>query len=121
MKVAKRALRVSIFLGEGDVWHHKPTYVEIVHRAHKAGLAGASVLRGIEGFGAGSRIHTQHVFLLSERLPVLVLIVDAEEKIRAFLDQLDDIEISGLVVVDEVESIRYAESSPRRSHWWSPT
>ncbi|MFD2474801.1 DUF190 domain-containing protein [Amycolatopsis silviterrae] len=119
MKVAKRALRLSIFLGEGDNWRHRPTYVEIVHRAHKAGLAGASVLRGIEGYGASSHIHTQHVFMLKEHLPLLVVIVDSEEKIRAFLDRLDDLEISGLVVVDEIESIRYAESEPKRPHWWS--
>ncbi|GAA3567505.1 DUF190 domain-containing protein [Amycolatopsis ultiminotia] len=119
MKTTKMALRLSIFVGEGDIWHHKPTYVEIVHRAHHAGLAGASVLRGVEGYGATSRIHTQHAFRLSDDLPLLIVIVDSAEKVRSFLSQLDDLGLSGPVVVDEAEMIRYAEPAPRQSHWWS--
>ena len=66
MKLSGRALRLSIFVGEGDLWHHKPLYAEIVHRARRAGLAGATVLRGIEGFGATSVIHRPHLFRLSD-------------------------------------------------------
>lgn len=101
------ALRVTVFIGETDLWHHKPVYSEIVHRARKAGLAGASVFRGIEGFGASSLIHTQRLLSLSEDLPVAVVIVDDEDKIRAFLPQLDELVTEGLVILDDCEVIRY--------------
>ncbi|MFG2502819.1 DUF190 domain-containing protein [Streptomyces sp. NPDC048441] len=101
------ALRVTVFIGESDLWHHKPVYSEIVHRARKAGLAGASVFRGIEGFGASSLIHTQRLLSLSEDLPVAIVIVDDEDKIRAFLPQLDELVSEGLVILDDCEVIRY--------------
>jgi PII-like signaling protein len=107
------ALRLTIFIGEGDMWHHKPLYTEIVHRAHHAGLAGASVLRGIEGYGASSRIHTSRLLSLSEDLPVAIVIVDVEERIRAFLPQLDELVSEGLVMIDPVEVIRYVGRGSR--------
>ena len=107
MKLEGAAVRLTIFIGEDDRWHHKPLYHEIVHRAHKAGLAGASVLRGVEGFGASSRIHTTRLLSLSEDLPVAVVIVDSEERIREFLPQLDELVAEGMVILDEVEVIRY--------------
>jgi PII-like signaling protein len=75
VKTFRRAVRLSIFVGEGDIWHHKPLYSEIVHRAHQAGLAGATVIRGIEGYGATSHIHTTHLLQLSEDLPLLIIII----------------------------------------------
>ncbi|GGN32146.1 UPF0166 protein [Streptomyces kronopolitis] len=107
MRLSGTALRVTIFIGENDIWHHKPVYSEIVHRAHKAGLAGASVFRGIEGYGASSLIHTTRLLSLSEDLPVAVVIVDDEERIRAFLPQLDELVSEGLVILDDCEVIRY--------------
>ncbi|MCX4459146.1 DUF190 domain-containing protein [Streptomyces sp. NBC_01340] len=101
------ALRVTIFIGENDIWHHKPVYSEIVHRAHAAGLAGASVFRGVEGFGASSLIHTSRLLSLSEDLPVAIVIVDTEDRVRAFLPQLDELVGEGLVILDECEVIRY--------------
>jgi len=108
MRIEGPALRLTIFVGEDDRWHHKPLYHEIVHRAHQAGLAGASVLRGVEGYGASSRIHTTRLLSLSEDLPVAVIIVDQEDRIRAFLPQLDELVAEGLVIIDPVEVIRYA-------------
>ncbi|GAA5166252.1 DUF190 domain-containing protein [Pseudonocardia eucalypti] len=113
------ALRLSIFVRESDHWHHKPLYAEIVHRAHKAGLAGATVIRGIEGFGASSRIHTNHLFRLGEDLPVLIIVTDREERIREFLPHLDDLDIQGLVALDKVETVHYTQPEHKHAHWWS--
>ncbi|EKX67175.1 DUF190 domain-containing protein [Streptomyces ipomoeae] len=99
------ALRLTVLIGEHDTWHHKPLYSEIVHRAHTAGLAGASVFRGIEGFGASSVVHTSRLLSLSEDLPVAVIIVDTEERVRAFLPQLDELVTEGLVVLDDCEVV----------------
>src|SRR5487761_1262842 len=120
MKFEGFAMRLTIFIGESDHWHHKPLYTEIVHRAHEAGLAGASVLRAIEGFGAASRTHASRILSLSDDLPLAIIIVDAEDKIRAFLPQLDELVAEGLVIIDPVEVIRYVgrpgaggEAAPR--------
>ncbi|MFE5813692.1 DUF190 domain-containing protein [Streptomyces sp. NPDC056479] len=102
-----KALRLTVLVGEHDTWHHKPLYAEIVHRAHAAGLAGASVFRGIEGFGASSLIHTSRLLSLSEDLPVAVVVVDSEERVRAFLPQLDEIVTEGLVTLDDCEVVRF--------------
>ncbi|MFZ3565888.1 DUF190 domain-containing protein [Streptomyces sp. BH097] len=107
VRLTGTALRVSIFIGENDTWHHKPVYTEIVHRAHAAGLAGASVFRGIEGFGASSLIHTSRLLSMSEDLPVLIVIVDTDDRIRAFLPQIDELVTEGLVILDDCEVIRY--------------
>ncbi|MEU0387755.1 DUF190 domain-containing protein [Streptomyces chartreusis] len=106
-RLTGRALRLTVFVGENDTWHHKPLYSEIVHRAHAAGLAGASVFRGVEGFGASSLIHTSRLLSLSEDLPVAVVIVDTEPRVRAFLPQLDELVTEGLVTLDDCEGIRY--------------
>ncbi|MDJ0346209.1 DUF190 domain-containing protein [Streptomyces sp. H10-C2] len=106
MGLTGTALRVMIFIGENDTWHHKPLATEIIHRAHNAGLAGASAFRGVEGFGATSLIHTTRLLSLSEDLPVVIVIIDSADRIRAFLPQLDALVGEGLVVLDEVEVIR---------------
>lgn len=106
-RLTGRALRVVVFIGEADVWRRKPLYAEIVHRARAAGLAGASVFRGIEGFGSSGIVHTQRLLSMSEDNPVAVVIVDTEERVRAFLPQLDELVEEGLVMLDECEVIRY--------------
>lgn len=107
MRLAGRALRLTIFLDADDTWHHKPLYHEIVHRAHNAGLAGATVLHGIEGFGAGSLIHTTRILSLADDLPAVIVIVDSEDRVREFLPQVEDIIDQGMIILDEVEVIRY--------------
>jgi PII-like signaling protein len=107
MTLQSSALRLTIFVGEFDKWHHKPLCTEIVHRAHKAGLAGATVLRGVEGYGGTNRIHTLRILSLSEDLPMVIIIIDTQDKIRAFLPQLDELIHESLILVDPVEVIRY--------------
>lgn len=111
MKLQGAAVRLTIFVGESDQYHHRPVYTEIVHRAHAAGLAGASVMRGIEGYGASSRIHTNRLLSLSEDLPVAVVIVDTKQRVDAFLPELDDLITEGLVIVDPVDVIKYVGRS----------
>lgn len=107
MRLHGKAQRLTIMLGESDQWHHRPLFTEIVHRAHAAGLAGATVLRGIESFGGSSLVHTTRLLSLAEDLPVVVVIVDSHSRIAAFLPQLDELLVEGLVTLEDVEVIRY--------------
>ncbi len=107
MSLHGTALRLTVLIGEADQFHRRPLYTEIVHRAHRAGLAGSSVFRGIEGYGKSNHIHTTRLLSLSEDLPVSIVIVDTAEKIRAFLPQLDELVTEGLVLLDEVEVVTY--------------
>src|SRR5947199_9183945 len=118
MRLAGQALRLSIFIGEDDTWHHRPLYHEIVRRARDAGLAGASVLRGVEGYGASSLIHTTRIVSLSEDLQVVIVIIDREEKLRAFLPQLDELIGAGLVTLDEVDVVRFVGRCVCRCFCW---
>jgi PII-like signaling protein len=99
----RRELRVMVFTGENDLWNRKPVFSEIVRRARRAGLAGASVFRGMEGFGASSLIRTTRLLSLSDDLPVAVVIIDEESRVRAFLPQLAEVVGDALVVLDQVE------------------
>ncbi len=98
-----RASRLTVYLSQDDQFRHRPIYTEIVHRAHEAGLAGATVLRGIEGNGASGRIHTARLLSLAEHLPAVVVILDHPERIREFLPQLRELVVEGLVTIDDVE------------------
>jgi uncharacterized protein len=111
MKLEGPGERLTIFVGESDQHGHKPLYAEIVERAHRAGLAGATVVRGFEGFGASSRIHTARILRMTEDLPVVVIIVDQVDRIDAFLPTLDDLITEGLVVREEVEIVKYVGRS----------
>jgi PII-like signaling protein len=115
MKLEGSALRLTIFVGEAHSWHHKPLYAEIVHRAHKAGLAGATAVRGIVGYGASTRIHTARPLSLAPNVPVVIVIVDSSARIRAFLPQLDELVTEGAVIVDPVEVIRYVGRPARKA------
>jgi uncharacterized protein len=107
MHLSGPALRLSIFIGEDDMWHHKPLHHEIVRRAREHGLAGATVLRGCEGFGTSATIHTTRLLSMTEDLPIVVIIIDAEERVRAFLPALDELVEEGTVIIDDVEVLRY--------------
>lgn len=115
MRLSGTAQRLTIIVGDSAHWHHKPLYTEIVHRAHQAGLAGATVLHGIEGYGATSVIHTSRLLSLSEDLPVVIIIIDSHDRISGFLPQLDDLVGEGLAILDDCEVIRYVGTSPDRT------
>jgi PII-like signaling protein len=110
MKIEGEGKLLRIFVGESDRWHGKPLYQAIVERVREEGLAGATVLRGIEGFGADSRLHTARILRLSEDLPVVIEIVDSAEQIERILPVLDEMVAEGMVTVERVEVIAYRGS-----------
>jgi len=107
MKLEGEGQLLKIFIGESDRWHGKPLHEAIVQEARKRGLAGATVLRGLEGFGAHSRLHTAKILRLSEDLPLTIEIVDKEEKIQAFLPILDTMVEEGMITLERVHIIAY--------------
>jgi PII-like signaling protein len=111
MQVPRDAMLLRIFLGESDKCGHRPLYEEIVLRAREAHLAGATVLRGPMGFGHSSRLHTAKILRLSEDLPMVVEIVDAEDKIHAFLGTIEPIMGAGLVTLERVQVLRYGTTN----------
>jgi hypothetical protein len=102
---------LRLFIGESDLWHGRPLYQAIVERVRKEGLAGATVIRGIEGFGADSHLHTSRILRLSEDLPVVIELVDTAERIDAVLPLLDEMVAEGMVTVEPVHVIAYRGSS----------
>ncbi len=103
--VSRTELRLSIIVGLDDMWRHRPKYQEIVRRARAAGLAGASVWRGVEGYGASSHIHTTRLLDLADGLPALILVVDEPERVRAFLDTVAELLTEATVTLEQVERI----------------
>ena len=114
MKLQGAGKLLRIFVGESDRHGVQPLYTAIVEAARAAGLSGATVFKGIEGFGGHSVVHAARVFDLSTDLPVLIEIVDTEEKIRAFIPTLDSLVTEGLVTLETVEVLRYMSGAPRR-------
>ena len=96
--------RLMVLIGEADRYHHHALSAEILQRAHKAGLAGASVFHGVGGFGSSGTVHSTHVLSLSDELPLAIVIVDEPQKIQDFLPSLSIVE-SGLVTVEPVEAV----------------
>ncbi len=107
MKLAEEGLLLRIYVGESDRWHDRLLYEALVLRAREMGLAGATVLRGVAGFGASSRIHTAKLLRLSEDLPVVIEIADEAERIERFLPVLDEMITEGLVTLERVRVILY--------------
>jgi PII-like signaling protein len=114
MNLPHDAVLLRIFIGESDRWKHQPLYEAIVLKARELHLAGATVLRGPMGFGKSSRLHTAKILRLSLDLPLVIEIVDSEEKIQAFLPVLDEMMGGGLVTLEKVKVIDYraADSVP---------
>lgn len=106
-KIEGEGQLLRIFIGESDRWQGMPLYEAIVRRARQEGLAGATVLRGMEGFGARSRIHTAKILRLSEDLPIVVEIADRPERIEAFLPLLDEMVQEGMMTLEKVRIIAY--------------
>ena len=113
MNIPKDAVLLRIFVGEGDRFEGKPLYEAIVLKAREIHLAGATVLRGPMGFGHSSRIHTSKILRLSTDLPLVIEIVDDEEKVNAFLPTLDGMIGSGLITTEKVKVLRYGNGATR--------
>ena len=107
-----KAQRLSIYVDETVQYKHHPLYTEIVHRAHARGMAGATVIRGIEGYGASNHIHTTRMLSLSEDLPLIVVIVDTQERIAHFLPELDEMVGDGMILLEDVEVVLYSGRKP---------
>jgi PII-like signaling protein len=115
MQLPRDAVLLRIFIGENDKSGHLPLYEAIVLKAREMHLAGATVLRGPMGYGHSSRLHTTKILRLSEDLPLIIEIVDAQEKIDAFLPELDAMMSSGLVTLEKVQVLQYGASDKAAS------
>jgi hypothetical protein len=102
---------LRLFIGESDTWHGKPLYQAIVERVRTEGLAGATVVRGIEGFGADSHLHTSRILRLSEDLPVVIEIVDTAEQIDRIVPILDEMVAEGMLTLERVQIVSYRSSA----------
>jgi PII-like signaling protein len=107
MHIPEDGVLLRVFLGESDEWHGKPLYEAIVLKARELHLAGATVLRGPMGFGANSRLHTTKILRLSEDLPMVIEIVDSQEKIDELMPHIDEMVREGLVTLENVRVFRY--------------
>lgn len=107
MQIPTDAVLLRVFLGEADRWGHQPLYEAIVLKAREFNLAGATVLRGPMGFGKSSRLHTAKILRLSLDLPLVIEIVDSEDKIQSFLPELDKMLAGGLVTLEKVRIFSY--------------
>ena len=107
MQIPHDAVLLRIYIGESDRWKHQPLYEAIVLKAREQHLAGATVLRGPMGFGKSSRLHTAKILQLSQDLPLVIEIVDSEEKVQGFLPHLETMVGGGLVTLEKVKVLQY--------------
>jgi len=114
MQLPEDAVLLRIYLGESDRWQHQPLYEAIVLKARELHLAGATVLRGPMGFGAASRIHTAKILRLSMDLPIVIEIVDTDDKVQELLPFLDEMMGGGLVTLEKIKVIHYREGKESR-------
>lgn len=115
MKVETQGVLLRMFIGESDQFRGVPLYHAIVLKIRELGMSGATVLRGVEGFGAHSRIHTANILRLSQDLPIVIEVIDTEERIRRLVEHLDRMVPEGLLMtIEGVRIIRYARTEPGR-------
>ena len=107
MKLEGEGKLLRIFIGESDKHGRKPLYQAIVEMLREEGMAGATVLRGIEGFGANSHLHTARILRLSEDLPIVIEVADTAERIEAVMPKIDELVSEGLVTLERVEVVTY--------------
>lgn len=107
MKIPSEGKLLRVFLGETDRWQGRPLYEAIVLEAKKDGLAGATAIKGFMGFGCKSHLHTSKILRLSEDLPIIIEIVDSEEKINRFLPKLDQMVKEGLITLEKAQVVMY--------------
>jgi PII-like signaling protein len=107
MQIPEEGQLIRIFIGESDRWKGRPLYEAIILKAREMGIAGATMLRGLMGYGANSRIHTAKILRLSEDLPIVVEIVDAPEKISALLPVIEEMVGDGLITLENVRVVQY--------------
>ena len=107
MKIEGQGLLARIYIGESDTWEGRPLYDAIVHLLRDRGLAGATVIRGIEGFGAKHHLHTTRILSLTTDLPILIEVVDQEDRLRAILPEIDRMVGEGLITLERVEVLAY--------------
>jgi PII-like signaling protein len=121
MTIEGPALRLRLYIGEADRWHGRPLSEAIVLRLRELGLAGATVVRGIEGFGRNAHLHTAKILRLSEDLPIVIDVVDTEERIRGVLPEIDAMVGDGLITLEPVEVVAYRASGPNGDGSAKPT
>jgi len=115
MKLAGRAKMLRIYFGEDDKWKDQPLYRVIVEKCRELDIAGATVLRGVAGYGASSLIHRSRVLSFSHDAPLMVSVIDSEEKIQQLLPFLDQVVDQGLIATSDVDVIKYVHQSGARS------
>jgi len=114
-RIALKAKRLRIYIGESDRWNHRPMFQAIVEKAKELDMAGATVFRGLMGYGANSRIHTASIVDLSSDLPILVEVIDSEAYINKLLPFLDEmLDEGGMITIDDIEVVKYGKKPPKR-------
>jgi uncharacterized protein len=115
MKLSGKAKMLRIHFGEDDKWNEKPLYRAIVEKCRELDIAGATVFRGVEGYGASTLIHRPHLLSFSSDAPMMVSVIDSEDKVQKLIPYLDKMVGEGLITVSEVEVIKYVHQGGRRS------
>ena len=111
MEISGPAKQLTVYIGETDRFHRQPLYLAIIERLRAEGLAGATAWKGTAGFGANSRIHTAHILQLSRDLPVVIEVVDREDRLRSGLAAIEGMVFGGLMILQDVEVVHYREAS----------